>query len=293
MSTVLALAQVTKRYRWKGPWVLAGADLTLDRGTSTAIAGDNGSGKSTLLRIAAGVTSPSGGRAAVPHRVGYTPERQAARCPFTARQYLFHMGRLRGLDAPSIAAGTDELLGRFDVRPGRDVSWNTLSKGNRQKVVLAQAFLGRPDLIVLDEPDTGLDDGGRDVLGRLMTESTDAGSTVLISRHAQFRTAETTHRYRLVAGRLVADEPSTPEALAPGAPWRRIELSPPDRRTPPDDLTRLEGVRSWAGDASASVIVLIVAAGYADDVLRAALHRGWSVRAVGPGPGPGPEGEPA
>ncbi len=284
MRTVLALAQVTKRYRWKGPWVLAGADLTLDRGTVTAIVGGNGSGKSTLLRIAAGVTSPSGGRASVPGRVGYTPERQAARCPFTATQYLAHMGRIRGLDGPSIDEGTDELLGGFDIRPGLDVSWNTLSKGNRQKVVLAQAFLGRPDLIVLDEPYAGLDDRGREMLDRLIAQSTDGGSSVLVSRHADVPSAGPMRSYRLVAGRLVAGEPAATGARATGAPWRRIELSSPGRHRTVDDLTRLEGVRNWDTDARGPGLVLIVEVARTDDVLRAALGLGWSVQAVGPDP---------
>jgi ABC-type multidrug transport system ATPase subunit len=291
VSAVLSLDQVSKRYRRKGPWVLDGADLAIPPGTTTAVIGGNGSGKSTLLRIAAGVTSPTAGRVVVPRRVGYTPERQAGRCPFTPRQYLVHMARIRGLDAPSSAATTDELLGRFDVRPGPDVPWRTLSKGNRQKVALAQAILGRPELIVLDEPYTGLDDDARDVLDRLIEECTDTGSSVLISRHADSPTSETARCYRLAAGRVVGAGSPGPRPLDGGARWRRIVLSTPGRPKPLEDLARLDGVRNWVADASIPGVVLLVAAARTDDVLRAALGLGWSVQAVGPGQ-PGQPGQP-
>ena len=161
MSTVLSLRAVTKRYWRRGPWVLSGADLSLEGGSLTSIEGANGSGKSTLLRIAAGVTSPSGGTAVVPSKVGYVPERQAGRCKFSGAEYLTHMGRIRGLDPDRARRTGAELLTRLGVRPGPEVSWNDLSKGNRQKVVVAQAFLGRLDAVILDEPYSGLDDEAR------------------------------------------------------------------------------------------------------------------------------------
>jgi ABC-type multidrug transport system ATPase subunit len=113
------------------------------------------------MRIAAGVTSPSGGTTSIPRRLGYVPERQAASGKFTGDEYLAHMGRIRGFDPASVQKRGGELLERLNLRPDPHAQWERLSKGNRQKVIIAQAFLGDFDGIVLDEPFSGLDGEAR------------------------------------------------------------------------------------------------------------------------------------
>ena len=276
MSTVLSLRAVTKRYWRRGPWVLSGADLSLEGGSLTSIEGANGSGKSTLLRIAAGVTSPSGGTAVVPSKVGYVPERQAGRCKFSGAEYLTHMGRIRGLDPDRARRTGAELLTRLGVRPGPEVSWNDLSKGNRQKVVVAQAFLGRLDAVILDEPYSGLDDEARAALSQLIVEARTHGTSVLMSSHDT--PADISRSYRIVGGRLEqgTDAHSTKGQIV------RVELVHRGNGNGSDELTQRSDVVKWEVTSEGSRLVLNVVLTDGDNLLRAALDLGWSVRSLIP-----------
>lgn len=93
----------------------------------------------------------------MPTPLAYVPEKLAARITFTGTDYLAHMGSIKGLDRAAIDARSRELFDRLDIRPGPEVAITSLSKGNRQKVVIVQAFLGPVGLLVLDEPFSGLD----------------------------------------------------------------------------------------------------------------------------------------
>jgi ABC-type lipoprotein export system ATPase subunit len=259
--------------------VLSGADLSLREGSLTSIVGANGSGKSTVLRIAAGVTTPSGGAVRVPRRIGYVPERQAGRCGFSGAQYLTHMGLIRGLDPDGATRVGGELLTRLGVRPGPDVPWNELSQGNRQKVVLAQAFLGPLDAIVLDEPYNGLDEEARVVLTQLVREARAKGTTVLLSSHDT--PADVGRTYRIVEGQLEEEMPGVPRS-ASGGLVRRVELAPEGAEQPHTRLTGRSDVVRWERKAEGGLLVLDVLPGGCDDLIRAALDLGWSVRSVLP-----------
>lgn len=278
MSSVLDLQGVTKRYGWRGPWVLSGADLKLEAGTLTWIVGSNGSGKTTLLRIAAGVTSPSRGSALVPRRVGFVPERQAARGKFTGAEYLAHMGRIRGLDRRFITERSHELFTRLGVRPGPEAPWNNLSKGNRQKVVIAQAFLGRRDSVILDEPYSGLDDHARQSLDDLIDEVRGEGTSVLVSSHDP--PLGPNRAFRLVDGQLSEDASSIRSKSTD--PMRRVELVRDDETQPDEGLTRRDSVLQWQTTDQGRRLALVVSSEGCDDVLRAALDLGWSVESVAP-----------
>jgi ABC-type Mn2+/Zn2+ transport system ATPase subunit len=259
--------------------VLSGAELSLEPGTLTSIVGANGSGKSTLLRIGAGVTSPSGGSVQVPRRVGYVPERLAARNKFTGAEYLAHMGRIRGLPHRVITSRGNEFFERLGVLPGPHESWNNLSKGNRQKVVLAQAFLGHLDIIVLDEPYSGLDRDAHHALDELVAEARAKGTSVLVSSHDVPSAACRT--YRLIDGRL--DE-HAPVGSREGTDdrGRRVELSRREQRPSVDALTQRDGVLRWQISLEGLRLDLDVSSSQCDDLIRAALDLGWSVRSVEP-----------
>ncbi len=278
---MVSLKGVTKRYVWRGPWIIRGADLTLAPGSRTLVVGSNGSGKSTLLRIAAGVTSPSGGTASIPRRVGYVPERQAAGGKFTGTEYLAHMGRIRGIDPATVRVTGGYLLERLGVRPGPHVQWENLSKGNRQKVVLAQAFLGHADAIILDEPSSGLDQEARGALVELTDEALDGGAAVLISSPETDPGRRCDFAYRLVNGNLVEDHAMTVQPQA-GPSIKRIELRYRGGSGPIDPLCRLEGVMAWSADPEGERLILDVEEGVIGSVLRMALDQGWSVEFVGP-----------
>jgi ABC-type multidrug transport system ATPase subunit len=281
VATGLSLNGVTKRYVWRGPWIIRGADLTLAPGSRTSVVGSNGSGKSTLLRIAAGVTSPSGGTASIPRCVGYVPERQAGGGKFTGAEYLAHMGRIRGIDPATVRARGGHLMERLGVRPGAHVHWDNLSKGNRQKVIVAQAFLGHSDAIILDEPTSGLDREARGALEELTDEALDSGAAVLTSSPETDLGRRCDFAYRLVNGSLVEDHAMTPQAQS-GLRIKRIELRYGGGSGPLDPLCRLEGVLAWSTDPLVERLILDVEEGVIGSALRMALDQGWSVEFVGP-----------
>ncbi|MET0234132.1 MAG: ABC transporter ATP-binding protein [Kibdelosporangium sp.] len=196
---------VRKRYTRAGPWVLDGVDMKIEPGAVTVIVAGNGIGKSTLLRIVAGASLPTAGRVTgIPDTVGYIPERAPAAMRMTARQYLKHVGRMRGMSSGEVHARIGDLADRLALAPGPDVPISALSKGNGQKVAIMQAFLRPPGLLVVDEPATGLDAPAKAELANLMTEAERNGAAILLSAHESAVPAGG-RLYRLRDGRLIAE----------------------------------------------------------------------------------------
>lgn len=288
------LTEIRKRFGRRGRWVLDGLDLTLPAGTLTVVAGGNGSGKSTLLRIAAGASEATSGEIRDrPRAVGYVPERLPARLRLTARQYVGHMGRIRGLPQASIDARADELFDRLALAPGDDRPIGTLSKGNTQKVALTQALLAPVGLLVLDEPFSGLDGDADDVLIQLLAETRAAGTAMLVSAHDPTGIPGADVVHALAGGRL-AVSPGKPSGSAPYLPERTatVTLVPAGPTAPADLVAGL--VAGLAADLTVDTAVhevrrdgqrLIVRTDAADDLLRRALAGGWSVVEVRRGDG--------
>jgi ABC-type multidrug transport system ATPase subunit len=144
-----------------------------------SVVGGNGAGKTTLLRIAAGLSRPETGRViGRPRPVGYVPDRFTADQHMSALGYLTHLGRIRGIPKPRERGA--HLLERLALKGS---ALRTLSKGNTQKVALAQALLAPPRLLVLDEPWTGLDAPAQRVLADLIGEVATMGGAVLFTDH--------------------------------------------------------------------------------------------------------------
>lgn len=176
----MRLENVAFRYRRRDPWVLRDVTLALSAGSVTEVTGHNGAGKSTLLRVIAGLRRPRGGVVMErPARVGYAPERFPVDQPFSVRGYLGHMAAIRRVPEDAVSAWSGRL--RFDHL--LDVRLSELSKGSAQKVGLAQALMGDPQLLVLDEPFAGLDAVTRDELPALISELAAGGTTVVVSDH--------------------------------------------------------------------------------------------------------------
>ncbi|BBC32130.1 hypothetical protein SGFS_034240 [Streptomyces graminofaciens] len=180
---LLSLEGVGRRYGLRGPWVLRGVDLAIAPGALIRIEGANGTGKSTLLRLLAGIDAPSEGRAVGRPRTAYVPERFPAALPFTAAEYLTHLGAVHGLDRDAAADAADEWLERFGAAEYANTPMAELSKGSSQKVAVAQALLAEPELLVLDEAWTGLDAVAREELERVVVERTAAGAAAVFVDH--------------------------------------------------------------------------------------------------------------
>jgi ABC-2 type transport system ATP-binding protein len=199
-------AQALSR-RFGGREVLREVTFRVDPGEVVGLLGPNGAGKSTTLRLLLGLLRPSAGTATIDACAGYLPETFAAYEPLSVAAYLRYCCRMKGLRRTAIepalgAAGAADLARRPIGR---------LSRGQRQRVGLAQALLGEPAALVLDEPTTGLDPEQIVEARAVMRASAAKGAAVLVSTHLLAEAAATCDRVVvLVAGAVVAEE-------APGA----------------------------------------------------------------------------
>jgi ABC-2 type transport system ATP-binding protein len=275
------LSGISKRFSRHGPWILDNVHLHIEPGTETVIVGGNGSGKSTLLRVAAGLTQPTTGLVKSPTTIGYVPERLAAGTRLTGSEYLGHMGRIKGLDDRTIEARSRELLERLDLQPGPDVPTSVLSKGNRQKLIIAQAFLSPVEMVILDEPRSGLDLPAQQTLGELIEAATTRGSSVMVSTHLAETCTGADHYFQIEHGRLaeIQDPGQSTDHLL-GTAWH-IELMASPGACSVAEIDDLAGVRSSRHHPLGS-LSLIADKIHVDRILATAISWGWSVNAVGP-----------
>ncbi|WP_225799098.1 ATP-binding cassette domain-containing protein [Streptomyces sp. NK15101] len=216
----MRLEHVGRRHGLRGPWVLREVSLDLPAAALVRVVGTNGTGKSTLLRLLAGVDAPTEGRVTGrPARTAYVPERFPVALPFTAVDYLVHLGRVQGLGRSAARARAGEWLERFGAGEHAGTGLAELSKGTSQKVAVAQALLADPALLVLDEAWTGLDTGARAELDTAVRERLATGATVVFVDHDPRRLeGEATVVYGVEGGRV---RETTPPGLAgpgPGVP---------------------------------------------------------------------------
>ncbi len=167
--------------------------LHVSRGAVHGLLGPNGAGKTTTLKMLLGLVRPSGGRfellgvpASAPgarSRVGFLPEQPYFPGQLTAAEAMTLYGRLTGLSRAEITTQTNELLDRVGLDGRQTTLLSKFSRGMLQRLGVAQALLGSPELLVLDEPASGLDPVGQRDIRRLMLELKADGRTILLSSH--------------------------------------------------------------------------------------------------------------
>jgi ABC-type multidrug transport system ATPase subunit len=178
---LLRLRGVGKRYRRRT--VLAGVDLEVRSGEIAAVVGANGCGKSTLLRICAGLVRPSSGTVERTDRVGLVPQDGGTAEWLTAAEHFTLFGAAAGM-APRRARSTGgHLAGRLAWRPDPDQLAGRLSGGTRQKLNVVLGELHAPDLLLLDEPYQGFDEGTYLDFWRQAMAWRDAGRAVVVVTH--------------------------------------------------------------------------------------------------------------
>jgi ABC-2 type transport system ATP-binding protein len=176
-ETLLAASTISRRF---GRVIaLAPIDLELRSGEAVALVGPNGAGKSTLMAILAGALKPSGGRLSVTGsaKVGWLPQRPAHYARLTALENLVLFARLEQMESPEQEAA--RMLERFSLPSDRLSAY--LSIGNRQRLSLAIALLGDPNVLLLDEPTASLDPKQRALLWREAQSHVAGGGAVLFS----------------------------------------------------------------------------------------------------------------
>lgn len=190
MSVTVSVQGVEKSYG--AVRALRNVSFDLGPGRLSALVGHNGAGKTTLIKLMLGLIradhgairvlneDPAAGEFSARRQLGYLPENVAFNAALTGRETLAFYARLKQIKP----ASAWPLLGRVGLMDAADRRVGTYSKGMRQRLGLAQALLGRPRVLLLDEPTTGLDPALRQTFYEILNELRDDGATVLISSHA-------------------------------------------------------------------------------------------------------------
>ena len=197
--------------------VFNGLDLDIPRGQITGLLGPSGCGKTTLMRSIVGVQKVDGGTVEVlgaparsrglRHRVAYDTQAASVYADLTIRQNLRYFARL--VDAPR--TDVDRVIAQVGLADQRDQTIESLSGGQENRVSLAVAMLGAPELIVLDEPTVGLDPLLRSELWEVFRGLSDEGTTLVVSSHVMDEALRCDRLILLRAGRIIAD--TTPDNL--------------------------------------------------------------------------------
>lgn len=181
---MMEIQDISKQY--KGKKILENACLSIYAHQIIALVGKNGSGKSTLLKIIAGLIDADSG-AVIKHRqslkIGYVPEITPSHILFTPEEYLFHMGRIRGMAPKQLQQKIDDLLEMFHLQESRNSRIIHFSKGMKQKVMIMQAMLENTDLLILDEPLSGLDPKAQSDLEETLSILKDNGLSIVLTCH--------------------------------------------------------------------------------------------------------------
>ncbi len=188
-------------------------------GEVTGYLGANGSGKSTTMKLATGLIEATSGEIlldgrpikenpmAYRQRIGYVPEEPHLYTHLSGLEYLVMVAQLRDMKRSTTDKRIHGLLRLFGMHGDRDVAMSSYSKGMRQKILLSAALMHNPDLVLLDEPFSGLDVGSSLVLRSLIRELATRGKIVLFSSH-ELETVERvcSHVIILHRGKVVADD---------------------------------------------------------------------------------------
>jgi ABC-2 type transport system ATP-binding protein len=197
MTPVLEISHISRSYRtnvsFQKYWILRDLSLAVEAGEIFGFIGPNGAGKTTTIKLVMDLIRPDGGSIRIfgrkhdevqsKRRIGFLPENPYFYDYLTAREFLDFYGRLFGLARPAREARIRELLARVGLANRADRQLRKFSKGMLQRIGLAQALINDPDLVILDEPMSGLDPVGRREVRDLILSLKEAGKTIFFSTH--------------------------------------------------------------------------------------------------------------
>jgi lipooligosaccharide transport system ATP-binding protein len=202
-----------------------GIDVEVRRGEAFGFLGPNGAGKSSTMRMIAAVSPPSGGElrvlgldptehgSAIRARLGVCPQDDTLDIELSVRENLLVYGRYFGLPRRQVAAKADELLSFFQLDERRDARVDSLSGGMKRRLTIARSLVNEPDLLLLDEPTTGLDPQARHLLWDKLFRLKHQGVTLVLTTHYMDEAEQLCDRLVVMDGGLIAAEGSPLELI--------------------------------------------------------------------------------
>ena len=298
ITDTLAISATGLVKKFGGRRVVDGVDIAVPTGMIYGVLGPNGAGKTTTLRMLLGIIEPDGGtRTLLGHdrprevsdQVGYLPEERGLYPAMRAKDAIAFMGALRGLDLKTGRKRAVALLEGAGLGHAVDSKIRKLSKGMAQLVQLLGSVVHEPDLLVLDEPFSGLDPVNQERLEALIIAQRDRGATILFSTHVMAHAERLCDRLAIIAGGKRRFEGTVAEARGM-LPMRAHYVPHHDgpgiaALLPPDAQRENDGWRfTVPGDGAEDVLKRLIDAGFGISGLsieRPGLHDAF-VRIVGP-----------
>ena len=286
-ATMLELSRLSKRFG--SLQALDDLSLSLNRGEIVGFVGSNGAGKSTTMRIVMGVLAADSGAvtwmgapvdAAIRRTIGYMPEERGLYPRMKVAEQLVYLARLHGLSASAAKAAAERWTERLGLEGRRGDEVQSLSLGNQQRVQLAAALVSDPELLILDEPFSGLDPVAVDVMSQVLLERAAAGVPTLFSSHQLDVVERLCDRVVIIrSGRLVADG-TIPELQATETPRWRVVVEQA-AGSPPVQAASLN-LPAPAVELDDAGRLVITAAGADEQALLSAAQHLGTVRELGP-----------
>ncbi len=193
-NSLIVVENLIKAYEGRVDLALKGINLDVKEGECFGLLGPNGAGKTTLMGCLLGLLNPDGGKLtvagldpndfAVRELIGFLPERPHFESWFTAKEFLTYHHKLAGMDKATRKSDVDNMLKRVGLE---EAAWtrktNKFSRGMLQRLGLAQALIGNPKIVFLDEPGSGMDPPGVTLLREILLELKRANATIVLNSH--------------------------------------------------------------------------------------------------------------
>jgi|HubBroStandDraft_1064217.scaffolds.fasta_scaffold26233_2 ABC-2 type transport system ATP-binding protein len=250
MTAVLELQDVRKSFGDK--IAIESLDLAIPQGVTYGLIGPSGAGKTTAIRMIMSILFPDRGRISVlgqasaldaKDRIGYLPEERGSYRKMTVGAFLTYIGCLKGRTRAQAFGRADRLLGRLGLPDVTTKKCEDLSKGMLQRVQFVAAIVNEPDLLILDEPFSGLDPLSVRLLKEVIAEEHQRGATIIFSTHVMAHAEELCQQIVMIhQGRKVLDEPIS--GLRRQYDTRRVQLEPLDPNANLLALQTVAGVES-------------------------------------------------
>jgi ABC-2 type transport system ATP-binding protein len=291
-EALIGVKDLRKTFRagfWRQPVeAVKGVSFSVRRGEIFGFLGPNGAGKTTTIKMLTGLIAPTGGeaflfgeRASEPsarRRIGFLPENPYVYPYLTPREFVELCGRLSGVRGRALRERSAEALDKVRIAYAADRQVRKLSKGMLQRTGLAAALVADPELLILDEPMSGLDPVGRKEVRELIFEERGAGRTIFFSTHILSDVEAICDRVSILREGRVVVSGSIRQLLRGDVLRTDVTLA----GATPELLEELTAKGFSVSERPEVVVIEVVGEGRVGDVLRAALEAGAQVVEVAP-----------